>query len=283
MKKLIVLTVAIALPATVLAQDELRFAIDPASPSVSGNLTPDDVLVAGPVVRIEGTSLGLQDNFLGGVFDSLDALSHGREPIVTPLYFSADRVAVGLPGSDVYLRALPGVEDAARHVYVSQPPFGSNLLAIDGGGLGLQGGFFGDDLGALGFNFVPGDNTYFSIDYLSASLSPTIRPGDIFIDHLSQKFAPFATLGIDSDDDLDALVLFDIFNHGTLNRGVDIAIFSLHTFSPSTFTGSGTTYIPGVKGHLSPADILITSFTGSFGLFRSAADMGWTTVATSTR
>src|SRR5688572_9038621 len=100
----------------------ITFSIDPASPAIDGNITPDDILQPGPSVYRHGTSLGLQDGFFGGVFDNLDALSYGRDPIVNPLFFSVDRVAVGLPGSAVNSQAAPGSEEAAGDVYRALPP-----------------------------------------------------------------------------------------------------------------------------------------------------------------
>jgi len=58
----------------------------------------------------------------------------------------------------------------------------------------------------------------------------------------------------------------------------DLALFSLSTFSPSAFTFTGNSYVPGLQGSLSPADILFTDFRFSegigFSLWASAADIG---------
>ncbi|MBW2646675.1 MAG: hypothetical protein JRE23_10935 [Deltaproteobacteria bacterium] len=126
------------------------------------------MLKNGPVVHTEGSSLGLKDG------DNLNALSYGQDPITRPpdkipLYFSVDRVAVGLPGSDVHDQAKPGVEEAAGDVYTTLPPFGSNSLFIDEPQLGLTSEFFGDDLDALELDSEPNPYTYFSIDSLSAT------------------------------------------------------------------------------------------------------------------
>src|SRR6266545_4794215 len=106
MKKLSLLLTLLAIlyPGNATA---INFAVDPASPSINGNITPDDVLLPGPAVFIQGRNLGLQDSFFTGFFDNLDALSYGQDPIRNPLFFSVDRVAVGLPGSDVNLLAQP--------------------------------------------------------------------------------------------------------------------------------------------------------------------------------
>jgi hypothetical protein len=60
------------------------------------------------------------------------------------------------------------------------------------------------------------------------------------------------------------LILWDVFQPGVLNPGIDMALFSLSTFSTSAFTFSGNEYIAGKKGNLSPADILFTDFQTEF-------------------
>ncbi|WP_429884790.1 PEP-CTERM sorting domain-containing protein [Geoalkalibacter halelectricus] len=258
--------------------DKPSFSIDAASPSNEGNLTPDDILAPGPVVAVEGADLNLQDALLLGDYDDLNALSFGRDPIQGPLYFSVDRVSVGLPGTDVNDLAQPGVEAASGSVFISELD-GSNQLAILDRSLGLQSGFFSDDLNALEIDTLVYQHIYFSIDFLSASNGFGLLPyaNDIFIDDFD-PLNPFAFgelhMGLLAEDDIDALVLWDIVGPGVLNPGRDIALFSLSPFSPSTFTDSGLEYIPGLPGHLSPADILITDFTGSYSLWASAWDLG---------
>lgn len=240
-----------------------KYSLDPASPAIDGNITPDDVLKAGPSVYTQGSSLGLKDDFFGGVFDNLNALSYGQDPIMNPLFFSVDRVAVGLPGSDVHSQAQPGVEEAAGDVYRALLPNGSNSLYIDEEQLGLTPAFFGDDLDALELDSEPG-HTYFSIDSLSASngFGMGTLANDIFIDNIHNFFAcGEENIGLDPMDDLDALALWDVFHPGELNPGIDKALFSISTFSTTAFS-------------FSPADILFTDFTGSFSLWASAADIG---------
>lgn len=241
---------------------EPKFSIDPASPAIDGNITPDDVLVAGPTVHTQGRDLGLQDDFFSGFYDNLNALSYGQDPIMNPLFFSVDRVAVGLPGSDVHDQAKPGVEEAAGDVYTTLPPFGSNSLFIDEQQLGLIPGFFGDDLDALELDSEPNPYTYFSVDYLSATVDWT----DIWVSTGNGDIEQYADgetqIGLLPEDDLDALALWDVFEPGTLNPGIDKALFSISTFSASAFTV------------VSPADILFTDFTGNFSLWASAADIG---------
>ncbi|MAE66990.1 MAG: hypothetical protein CMJ18_22245 [Phycisphaeraceae bacterium] len=262
-----------ARPASALTTES--FSVDPASPVIDGNITPDDVLSPGPAVSQQGRDFGLQDDFFGGSFDNLNALSGGADPITRNLKFSVNRVAVGLPGSDVNAQAAPGVEEAQGDVYRNLPSAGSNQLAIDEQLLGLTPGFFGDDLDALELDDLRGSLTYFSTDFFSFAIDPgTILVSDGTGTGTFDVFANPQTMGLDPFDDLDALALSDVFEPGVLNPGIDLALFSLDTFSPSTFTGSGNTYMPGVTGSLSPADILVTDFTGSFSLWEPAANLG---------
>jgi hypothetical protein len=257
-----------------------KFSLDPASPSVDANLTPDDVVRPGPTVQTPGTDLGLLDDFFTGVFDNLDALSYGRDPLTGPLYFSVDRVAVGSPGTAVNLEAAPGASGAHGDVFVALPPLLTNLLFIDQQSLGLQPDFFGDDLDALELDSPILPFAYFSIDALSATnaFGAGALAGDVLVSSGNGTFGTFAEgvahIGLHSDDDLDALVLLDLGVKGRLDPGLDVAWFSLSTFSPSAFTFTGNPYIPGVPGFLSPADVLVTSFTGSFGLLAPAASLG---------
>jgi PEP-CTERM motif len=268
MKKMILLSLFLAMFIPVSAGAVLidpKFAVDPASPSINGNITPDDVLVSGPALHTPGTALGLIDDFFSGVFDNLNALSYGQDPIKNPLYFSVDRVAVGLPGSDVNAQAQPGVEEAAGDVYRTLPPSGDNKLVIDEQQLGLIPGFFGDDLDALELDSEPMPFTYFSVDFLS----PTGDFTDILISTGNGIFGTFADgesdIGLDPLDDLDALVLLDRGTIGELDRGLDLALFSISTFSPNALIFGGS---------FSPADILFTDFTGNFSVWASASDIG---------
>lgn len=243
------------------------FSIDPASPSIDGNITPDDVLAPGPEVFIQGRDLGLQDSFSTGIFDDLDALSFGQDPIHNPLFFSVDRVAIGRPGTDVFLQAQPGMEEAHGDVYMSLPPSGSNRLVIDEEDLRLVEGFFGDDLNGLELDTNP-PPVYFSIDFLSASngTGAGILANDIFINKFPFIYAVGESdIGLHPQDDLDALAL-----DAAANR----ALFSLSPFSPSTFTFTGLSYSTCIPGHMSPADICLTDFAGGFGPWAAAGDIG---------
>ena len=247
-----------------------EFSLDPASPSNAGAVTPDDILTAGPVVRTPGTAFGLLDGLGAGVFDNLADFSHGNERIVGPLYFSVDRVAAGLPGTAVFARALPGVEAAAADIYQSVPPFGTNLLTLPGNALGLQAGPFGQSDDIDGLTFDQGPLTYFAIDRFSATNG--FGAADLQNDILFSNggggfgiFAPDASMGLLLGDAIDGLVL---------DVSAMTALLSLDPFSPSTYTFTGLNYLPCVPGHMSPADICITHFQGSYALWASAASLG---------
>lgn len=328
---LILLSVLISHVDPVKAQTFTTFSVDPASPAIKESLTPDDVLIEGPTVFIEGNALGLMDDFSGGIFDNLNALSYGRDPIQNPFYFSVDRVAIGLPGTDVNGQAMPEDGEAAADVYRTLPPFpkgtinidvnedgmiqeetetfpnGNNHLVIDEEELGLNPGFIGqdgDDLDALDLDTIPNPKfVFFSVDFLS--FPHLENQDDILVSERNDEtgvyegfrvYAEGDDIGIEDDDDLDALILWDVTvidrdagifipkPNGMLDPGFDMALFSLNTFSVSTFTGSGNDYIPGKKGNLSPADVLFTDFetefevmpgvTQKFKLWASAPQIG---------
>jgi hypothetical protein len=265
MKRILILGIVLALPGTGMA--EFSFSVDPASPAINGDITPDDVLYIGPIVAVQGADLLLQ-----GGLDNLDAVSNGRNPLANPVLFSVDRVAVGLVGSDVSVQS--GLREAHGDVYLALPPLGNNRLLLEERQLGLTPGFFGDDTDALEPDLQPDHPVYFSIDSLSASNVGALA-NDIFVDLLGLLFASGEThVGLDPLDDLDALALDDSFQPGVLNPGIDRALFSLSKFSPSAFTVTGNPYIPGVAGSLSPGDILLTDFTGHYSLWASAAAIG---------
>lgn len=232
------------------------FSVDPASAPVP--MSANDILLPGPAVAIPEAALGL------GLFDNLNALSFGRGGGV-PVFFSVDRGAIGAPGSAV-AAAAPAIEQA-DDIFSIGPALGTNSLFAAGSALGLEGGFFGDDLDALSFNMGP--VPFFSFDAFSAvnSFGVDTLANDIFIGSTATAFASGeADIGLDPFDDLDALILDDQGTPGVLDPGLDTAYFSLSFFSPSTFTGGA--------GAFSPGDILVTDFTGGFGLYAPAAAIG---------
>ena len=88
------------------------FSVDPASPLVAfPPPSESDLLAAGPTVVLPDVAMGL------GPFDNLNALSTGKEQIITHVQFSVDRFSVGLPGTAVDTEAL--VFDAAGDTFSS--------------------------------------------------------------------------------------------------------------------------------------------------------------------
>jgi hypothetical protein len=252
-----------------------HFSIDPASPANGVDISPGDVLVSGPTVTVPAENLGVSGDFPSGNFTNLNALSFGQDPIMNPLFFSVDRVAVGQAGTAVNFQAQPGQEEAAGDVFRSLPPLNNNTLFIDEEELGLTPGFFGDDINALELDGSPSEWIYFSIDPFS--LFPSDNHNDILAsqkDGTNKVFADGLSMGLNEGDDLDALVLLDRGRLGSLDPGEDMALFSISTFSPSAFTFTGNQYDPGIPGSLSPADILFTDFTGGFTLWASASEIG---------
>jgi hypothetical protein len=262
------IALVLARPGVGNAQEEVS--LDPDSPSVDANVTPDDVLTPGPPgpnVATQGTNLGLTEQ------DNLNALSSGSDPIEKPLLFSVDGDTVGLPGTAVNAQSLTFGEEAQGDIFRARRSLGGNYLFRDEQQLGFQ---LGDDVDAL--SSPTGPDIYFSIDTFTSNSK--FGAGDnaskIFAGSLSSVFADAVIIGIDPLDDIDALVLLDLGTRGVVDPGIDVALFSLGRTSPSTFTSSGNSYSPGVLGSLSPADILISDFTGSGGvsLFAPAADLG---------
>jgi len=263
-----ILIVAFALSVPLTAEANPMFSIDRASPAILGGVTPDDVLQPGPAVVTEGTSLGLNDDFFNGSYDDLDALSFGKDLIlVSQLDFSVDRVAVGLDDTAVKAQALPGAEEAAGDIF--RALFGDNEVKRDEETLGLTPGFFGDDLDALSIDGAADPYTYFSVDFHSAlnGFGQAGIAADILVSDGNGLYSTYATrlmMGLQAGDDLDALALLE---DGELDEvadeGEDKALFSLSSFSPTV-----------IGGGISPGDVLITDFKGSFTVWKNAAAIG---------
>jgi hypothetical protein len=273
-----------ASPLASAAPFDPKFAIDPASPAIDGVITPDDALVRGPIIFTQGTQFGLLDDFFASSFDNLNSLSYGLDPVTPsnvrkgPVYFSVDRVAVGIPGSDVFVEARPGIEDAAGDVFQALPPVNSNDQIIDEEELRLTGGFFGDDLDALELDSNPDPWAYFSIDSQSASaLTNRLDPTDILVSRADGNVGLYADgesmIGLRPNEFIDALALWD-FRDGNLDpvgeAGEDFALFSVSTFSESV-----------LSGQMSPAAIYYTDFSydalsgaGGYRLWASPVEIG---------
>ncbi len=130
------------------------------------------------------------------------------------------------------------------------------------------------------FNTIGEDKTdtwlYFSV-YHAEAQAQDISAADIYDvapgndqTSPSSPFAASPSLGLDTLDNIDALVLYDLnqlggpkWNGPGAEAGIDYALFSLSHGSAS-LNNLG----------LSEADIFFTDFSGSFALYAGAADLG---------
>ena len=116
-------------------------------------------------------------------------------------------------------------------------------------------------------NRVHGTPIYFSLDAASPSLGGMYSPADVLVSPPGtggfNLFASAATMGLDVDDEIDALAVWDYDSNLELEAGEDYAIFSLAPGSPFL-----------IAGNFSAADIFVTDFTNVNVLFLSANSIG---------
>ncbi len=113
---------------------------------------------------------------------------------------------------------------------------------------------------------------YYTVGLGSPSLGflPGESPADIFIDHDPSSiggqslYAPASALGLDGNDDIDALIVFDFNTNAVFDLG-DVVFFSLAPGSPSLGTE-----LPGE----SPADVFRVIPGSLVELLASAEDLG---------
>jgi hypothetical protein len=235
---------------------QVNFSIDIASPALLGGLAARDILTPGPNLFIDGFTLGMKSG------DSFGDFSYGNDPIVTPLYFSVDRVAVGQAGSAVATNSAAG--GANGSIYVALPPLNSNATAYSSNQLGLASGLFGDDVHGLTLMPTTG-RVYFTLEQFSASLVGGLSSADIFLNRVGSVFADHAAMGLNADDEIDGLVLLDRGTIGVLDPGIDEALFSISSFSSSSTLLGGT---------LDPGAVYLTKFDAPPVLYASAASLG---------
>jgi len=203
--------------------------------------------------------LGLEEGFNTG--ESIIIFENRQGPLVK---FSVDNQSVGQAGTEVNEQATTSGESAGADNFgaSARPDQRLNILGYDESELGLD---IGDDIDALATfadTLSNYDSAYFSIEGSS----------DIFISSLdgtSSLFASGANLGLQENDDLDALLLLDSNVRGVLDEG-DMALFSL---GRSSFNTLGYDDINNLTAW-SPADVFVTSFDNSFELWSSHEDMG---------
>lgn len=280
--------------------------IDRASPSIGGcgfvvtpahvySMVPPgggcDVAGPGPVTEVVPPSYGL------GAMDNIDALSVNTltsQGLTYYLVFSGSRASVGQAGTPYSAEAAlnQAASDLWRTLVTSGSPAASmaacgpvavppphflhrnqtmfNLSRTAAPGVAVappQDNIDGVELDVLD---VTGDNlhdriTYFSLDAASPALGGS--PADVLVSPPGAGgfgvFAPFAQLGLQFADDIDSLVIWDRGAIGAVDAGVDLVLFSLAPGSPTL----------GAFG-VSPADILVSDFTGVFCLFTPANQLG---------
>jgi hypothetical protein len=231
--------------------------------------------------------------------------SIGREPIdlylnglrdFQDIYFSVDRLALGLAGSPVAMLAAPPGSSPGADVFVLRGT-GRVELFTPAEALGLGGSFFGDDIDGLQIRSdVAGDtiNKPFSYNVIwrnSTMIGKAISvsgggpggnllPSDILLGLTDKVFARADDMGLQAGDAIDALILLDVTPDpreprgyalrpdGIVDPGFDIAIFSLDPFSPSTITGGGD------DPTLTPGTLLLTKFDGTYEVLLAPEQLG---------
>jgi len=234
-----------------------------------------------------------------GGFEHLGRLIEGQLPLKDQvLYFCVDRLAYGLPATEVRAEAIA---PAGAHGVI----FGLDLGSLGSSptvfrraaDLQLNPGFFGDAIDGLqvthGTNLIRVNQPYSYLTYWRGSTmlgQPATFSGggadpdglttdDIVLGLSTLLFASGVHhFGLQPGDAIDGLMLFDVTpdpdapggfrrdRNGILDPGFDMAIFSLDPFSPSTTTGGGGPWLPG--------DLILTWFLNDGELFMPATRLG---------
>lgn len=282
----IVAVVVMLVSITVQAAPD-TFSIDAASPSLDD---PADLLNIGMFVQVPKAQLGL------GANDELDALAGGDDAVQwnNVIYFSVDRNSQGIAGPwtplDVNGQATRNQQ--AGDIFVTTDNNGTGAIPQGINFLHTNQNFFGelplvgsmvdntgnpqDNLDAFSFEEydLNGDGitdrpTFFSLAAGSPSLvmTPGFSAADILISPAGSGtfnvFATAAQMGLNIDDDLDAMALLDLNADGVVTPGIDAALFSLAPNSP-TLIALGA----------SPADIFYTTFLNASVVRYNAASLG---------
>jgi hypothetical protein len=285
--------------------------IDRASPSLGcggGPINPATILSqlpAGPpcpVPEVFAAAFGTVPQ------DNVDAVSANTPTAPDDDYawfFSGDRATMAFAGTPYRAEAMNN--QAASDVWRTGAVPSINPLAVIAGACGApamigppapvqvrvqpdyhllpflpSGAFFGgvqdnvdalelDDLDPSG-NRIHDVGMYFSLDPASPSLGGG-SGAQLFFAPPGAAFIPFSgagNAGLKTADDIDALVIWDRGVIGIMNPLVDIAVFSLAPGSPSLV---GPDAIAGTADDLSPADLLVTDFSGIFCLYTRAGQL----------
>ena len=208
-----------------------------------------------------------------------DAYSVNHDPFIPPppavpagmLYFSVDRLSVGIPAAAGAADILGSGFGGINGVVIpggAAPPVGLGLpfaMPNPPPGPGISDNVDGFNL--IGFPMMNSD-TYFALNPASSALLGP-PPGDIFwcppggLVWPTPVFAAAPQLGLTPNDSVDALVVWDFPPYGVCNPGVDIALFSLDPSSAQV-----------LNGVVGAADILMTNFTNVFWVYAPAASIG---------
>jgi hypothetical protein len=257
----------------------------------AGDLLDPPVVLDRPDVHGSYMDLGI------GSMGDVDALSSGLDAVqmYNLLFFSVDRDSMGIEGGPDVLRSVYGQADANQQagdifatvndVPTYSMPLGMNYLETNQNWLGLnpralEGIVYDEpgaqenldalsfeefDLsGAAGFELA----VNFSVDYDTA-MGLGISGADILTSTGDGSFTVWADhsmdIGLDVDDDIDALALLRLSLDGGPDEMMDLALFSLAPGSPAL-----------VDGGYSAADIFMTSFDGTYSLRYTADSLGLT-------
>ena len=285
LKTTVIATIVMGMSAMALASpDPDTFSIDAISPSPND---PADLLNPGIVVQVPKVNLGLTAG------DELDALTGGNDAVQLNniVFFSVGRSSLGIAGGplnplDVNGQAI--LNQQAGDVFVTTNAAGTGVAPQGINMLYNNQSFYGeiplispladntgnpqDNLDAVSFEEfdLDGDQltdlpTFFSLAAGSPSLGG-LSAADILISTAGSGgfgvFATAASMGLSTDDDLDALVLRDLDQSGTVSLG-DMALFSLAPGSP-TLVGLGA----------SSADVFLTTFNATSAVRYQAASLG---------
>jgi hypothetical protein len=267
----------------------LFFSVDPATMGVPGTavgvhaVTSPFTFPAAPPLPTNPGGGDPGDEAAGDVFKSLPFAPFGS---YIPLHFATGRFATpatAAPNDLATDEFLLGLQAPAMNGSAIAPP------EDDLDGLELSDAadlVFGVDLidNATGIgppDGIPDRYVFFSIDTASPSsalvLPPPVDPDDILVTPPGGfSFGVFADgtvdIGLLPGDDIDALALSDVAILGSLDPGLDEALFSLHPGSPSVLVGPDGIAASGDE--VSAADVFYTSFTGVFTLYASAGALG---------
>lgn len=186
---------------------------------------------------------------------------------------------VNLPAGDAWnawLACAPVMIPGGHVMFSNQTAYNLIFTAAPGAGplAGNDDNLDGvelDDLDPSG-DLVHDLGVYFSLDAASPSAA---SPSDIYFSAPgAAAFATFAAdwrLGLNANNNVDALVIWDRTQIGIVDPGVDLALFSL---APGSAALAGPDGVAGTADDFSAADIFVTGFTNTFCLYTRFGQLG---------